>query len=111
MTAAETRIRTFARSLTWRVSGVALAILLTWYYTGDIRMGVELGIAYNAIRLGTHYFHDRAWARLQWGMLPAFARTAEPPGVEDLTPPAALPPPGPDPPAPVAMPVVEPPSR
>lgn len=65
----ETRVRTFARSLTWRASGVALAILLTWYLTGNPALGAELGVAYNLIRLSTHFFHDRLWARWQWGML------------------------------------------
>lgn len=65
----ETKLRTFARSLTWRISGVVLTVILAWYFTGDVRLGVELGVTYNLIRLSTHYFHDRAWARLPWGML------------------------------------------
>jgi len=54
MGANETRLRTLARSLTWRLSGVLIAVLLTWYITGDARMGTigygpsaygELGLA------------------------------------------------------------------
>lgn len=74
MYSTESRLRTFARSMTWRVSGVALAVALTWYFTGNPALGVELGLAYNLVRLSTHYFHDRGWARVRWGM----RHTAEP---------------------------------
>lgn len=71
MGANETRLRTLARSLTWRLSGVLIAVLLTWYLTGDVRTGIEVGVAYNVIRLATQYIHDRWWARVAWGRLPA----------------------------------------
>lgn len=70
MGANETRLRTLARSLTWRLSGVVLAVLLTWYLTGDMRTGIEVGVAYNVIRFATQYIHDRWWARVAWGALP-----------------------------------------
>lgn len=63
----ETRVRTLVRSLTWRVIGVLLTVLLTWLLAHDIRLGVELGLIYNGIRLGLHYVHDRFWARVGWG--------------------------------------------
>lgn len=69
MGANETRLRTLTRSLTWRLSGVLIAVLLTWYITGDARMGIEVGVAYNVIWLATQYVHDRWWARVAWGTL------------------------------------------
>jgi uncharacterized membrane protein len=64
---AETKLRTFLRSVTWRISGVVLTVVLAIALTGDVKLGVELGVSYNLIRLSTHYFHDRAWARWRWG--------------------------------------------
>lgn len=74
MSANETRLRTLARSFTWRLSGVLLAIVLTWYITGDMRTGIEVGVAYNVIRFAAQYIHDRWWARVEWGTLPSFER-------------------------------------
>lgn len=70
MGANETRLRTFARSVTWRASGVLVAVLLAWHFTGDLQTGLEVGVAYNLIRFATQYVHDRWWARVAWGTLP-----------------------------------------
>jgi uncharacterized membrane protein len=69
MSANETRLRTLMRALSWRVTGVLLAVFLTWLITGDLRTGLEVGLAYNVIRFGTQYLHDRWWAGIAWGTL------------------------------------------
>lgn len=68
MTGYEMRTRTAVRSLIWRIFGILLTILLAIALGGSIKLAVELGIAYNVIRLITHYFHDRAWAHIKWGI-------------------------------------------
>lgn len=67
---AETLLRTVVRSATWRVGGVLLAALLTYALTGNLALSFELGLAYNAIRFVSFIAHERAWARVRWGLTP-----------------------------------------
>lgn len=62
--------RTAARALTWRILGFVWTFLLTWAMTGSMVLGAELGLVYNLTRFVMHYFHDRAWNRVAWGMEP-----------------------------------------
>lgn len=68
MASYETRTRTAVRSIIWRIFGVILTVALTVAFGGSVKLAVELGVTYNVIRLVTHYFHDRAWAHIQWGI-------------------------------------------
>ena len=70
MTAIETHLRTAVRSIIWRIFGVILTIILTLTFGGDLRLALEMGITYNLIRLVSHYFHDRIWSHLSWGLTP-----------------------------------------
>ncbi len=71
----ETRTRTLVRALIWRVFGVILTVLLTWFFSGgDLQLGIEVGVVYNSIRLVSHYIHDRAWSRVSWGLTPQAAK-------------------------------------
>lgn len=55
------------RSLTWRTGGVLLTMALTLVFTGDLVLGIEIGVTYNAIRFFTHLAHDSIWAKVGWG--------------------------------------------
>ena len=68
MTVSERRKRTLARTLTWRASGVPVAMVLTFLMTGDLQLGIGLGISYNLVRFATHYLHERMWSRVKWGI-------------------------------------------
>lgn len=63
----ETWLRIALRSLTWRTGGVILTIALTFVFTGDIILGIEIGVTYNLIRYFSHLAHDSVWARTAWG--------------------------------------------
>lgn len=64
----ELRRRTLARVLTWRIGGIALATILGWLLLDDPVSGASFGLAYNGIRAGTQYLHERLWLRTRWGL-------------------------------------------
>ena len=67
----ETPKRLVLRVITWRVGGVILAILYTWWRLGDPWLGLDIGLTYNAIRVVTHAGHEILWARVRYGLKPS----------------------------------------
>ena len=63
----ETRWRSWAKSITWRVAGIIILGGLSWLFTRNWREAGLVTITFNAIRLILYYFHERAWERISWG--------------------------------------------
>ena len=64
----ETSKRVLVRVVTWRVGGVILAILYTWWRLGDPWLGLDIGLTYNLIRAATHAGHEYWWSKVKWGL-------------------------------------------
>ena len=71
----ETRLRTWVRALTWRACAFVLTILIALFITDDIKKALEIGVLDSAIKLVTHYIHDRIWFKVKWGERPESCAT------------------------------------
>jgi uncharacterized membrane protein len=63
----DTRWRSLAKSITWRVAGIIILGGLSWLFTRGWRETALITITFNAIRLILYYFHERAWEKIGWG--------------------------------------------
>lgn len=65
---AETRRRSLAKSLSWRVTGALSTILLVLWLTGKIDLALAVGSAEAVIKVAIFYAHERIWQRFRWGI-------------------------------------------
>lgn len=65
----ETRKRSLVKSLSWRVIGLVLTFVTAWVVTGSWRAGLAVGLVDFLVKIGTFYAHERAWHRVQWGLV------------------------------------------
>jgi uncharacterized membrane protein len=60
-------IRSWAKSVTWRLIGILILGGLTYAATGDWKETGAITLLFNGIRFILYYFHERAWDRIPWG--------------------------------------------
>ncbi len=63
----EKRRRSFAKALSWRVTGTIDTIVIAFLVTGHLDWAVSIGGIEVVTKLILYYFHERVWNRLQVG--------------------------------------------
>ena len=63
----DTRKRSWAKSLTWRILGVVLLGLITYAITKDWKEMAVITAVFHGIRVILYYAHERVWERIDWG--------------------------------------------
>ena len=63
----ETKKRSIAKSVTWRIICIVVSIVTAYFLTGKFELSVTIGSVYNAITMVLYYFHERLWNILEWG--------------------------------------------
>ncbi|MEJ5327365.1 MAG: DUF2061 domain-containing protein [Candidatus Bathyarchaeia archaeon] len=64
----ETRKRSIAKSIVWRVICIVVSILTSFLLTSRWDVSVAIGGIYNAITMILYYFHERIWNLIKWGI-------------------------------------------
>lgn len=64
----ETRRRSVAKAVTFRVIAMAVGFVVAYAFTH--RIGVSLGIMLirDAVMTLFYFWHERAWQRIRWGI-------------------------------------------
>lgn len=65
----DTRRRSWVKSLTWRLLGIALLGLISFLITRDLKQMTVITALFHGIRLVLYYYHERIWERISWGRL------------------------------------------
>lgn len=65
----DTKKRSWAKSIVWRVIGILLLGLIAYLITGDLTEMTLITILFHGIRLVLYYYHERAWERIDWGKM------------------------------------------
>ena len=65
--AVDRRLRSWVKSITWRVIGIVILGALAWLFTHDWQETTLITVTFHAIRLVLYYYHERAWERIGWG--------------------------------------------
>jgi len=63
----ETRKRSIAKSIVWRVICIIVSILTSYALTARWDIAVAIGSVYNIITMILYYFHERIWNSVKWG--------------------------------------------
>lgn len=64
----EARRRTLAKALSWQGVGLLSTTALGWLATGSWSAGGALALSSAALGLVCYVVHERAWARVRWGV-------------------------------------------
>ena len=63
---ADTKKRTMAKTITWRITASLTTFLIAWILTGDILVGASIGSIEDIAKLFLYYFHERIWTNISW---------------------------------------------
>ncbi|MBU0478189.1 DUF2061 domain-containing protein [bacterium] len=65
--AVDTRLRSWVKSIIWRIIGIVILGILAWLFTRDLKETTLITITFHTIRLVLYYYHERIWERIAWG--------------------------------------------
>ncbi len=65
----DTRRRSIAKSLTWRIAGVVILGAISYAFTRDLAATTGITLLFHGIRLVMYYWHERLWERVEWGRI------------------------------------------
>lgn len=64
----EAHSRSFAKALSWRILGSLDTFLLSLLFTGNLKAAGAIATTEVLTKMVLYYFHERAWARIPWGV-------------------------------------------
>ena len=59
--------RSIAKTVSWRIIGTIDTILISWLITGTIALAISIGAIELVSKMGSYFFHERAWNKIKWG--------------------------------------------
>ena len=65
------RRRSATKTATWRVIASLDTMVLALVFTGSLATAISIGGFEVITKLVLYFFHERAWARIHWGIIPA----------------------------------------
>ena len=71
MTRTVTGRRSVAKAITYRVVIMSLDFMTIYLFTGAARVALGFMIASNIYTTLGYFLHERAWARIRWGIVEA----------------------------------------
>jgi uncharacterized membrane protein len=63
----DTHSRSFAKALSWRVTGTVDTIIISLVVTGSIKLAAAIGLTEVITKSLLYYFHERAWLKIPYG--------------------------------------------
>jgi len=66
----ETRTRSFAKALSWRITGSIDTMVISLIITGSIKLAAAIGFTEVLTKSVLYYLHERAWLRVPYGRVP-----------------------------------------
>ncbi len=63
----DNHIRSFVKSISWRIIATLTTILLVFIFTQNWVISVEVGGLEIIMKIFLYYLHERVWDRIRWG--------------------------------------------
>jgi uncharacterized membrane protein len=63
----DTHSRSFAKALSWRVTGTIDTMIISLIVTGSIKLAATIGLTEVVTKSLLYYFHERAWLKIPYG--------------------------------------------
>ncbi len=67
----ETKRRSLAKALSWRVIAWSITAGVAYLFTGRIAFALSVGFADSLIKIFAYYLHERSWMSIDYGRVPA----------------------------------------
>ena len=67
LTRREAHSRSFAKAVSWRITGSVDTFLLSLLITGSFKFAGSIAATEMVTKIVLYYFHERAWAIIPWG--------------------------------------------
>jgi len=64
----ETKKRTLARMISYRITAWAFTIFYTWLFTGSIGVATGFATLLHLLLSVDYYIHERVWLKIKWGL-------------------------------------------
>ena len=65
---ADKKIRSVAKTFSWRLVGSINTLLLAWLVTGNSLLGIKLGIVEVLSKIILYYIHEKQWYKINFGL-------------------------------------------
>ncbi len=66
----ETRMRSVAKAVSWRIVATLMTVLLVFVFSRDLTLGTAVGITELTVKTLAYYAHERMWNLLGFGKKP-----------------------------------------
>jgi uncharacterized membrane protein len=63
----EKPLRSFVKSISWRLIGTLDTILISWLVTGTLSLAFAIGSIEMLTKMVLYFFHERLWNTIKWG--------------------------------------------
>lgn len=64
----ENKSRTIVKSISWRFLATLTTFSLVYIFTGKLDTAIEIGALEVILKMMIYYFHERAWAKIKYGI-------------------------------------------
>jgi len=65
----ESKKRSLAKALSWRLIALVITTLVAWYVTGQVALSLGIGLADSLVKIAAYYGHERFWNSLSFGLI------------------------------------------
>lgn len=63
----ESKARSIAKTLTWRVTGTGATMVVSFMMTGSLKVAGSIAAVQLVSNTLLYYVHERMWTRVLWG--------------------------------------------
>ncbi|MER8388509.1 DUF2061 domain-containing protein [Mesorhizobium sp. M0751] len=63
----DTHSRSFAKALSWRITGTIDTMIISLVVTGSIKLAAAIGLTEVVTKSLLYYLHERAWLKIPYG--------------------------------------------
>lgn len=60
-------LRSFVKSISWRIIGTLDTVLISWLVTGTLSVAFAIGSIEMVTKMVLYFFHERLWNIIKWG--------------------------------------------
>ena len=65
----ETRRRSLAKALSWRVLAWSITTCVAWMFTRQATFALTIGLIDSLIKIFVYYLHERTWMSIPYGRM------------------------------------------
>ncbi len=59
--------RSFAKAVSWRITGSIDTFILSWIVTGSVHIAGTISVIEIFTKIMLFYVHERIWGKIRWG--------------------------------------------